>query len=172
MPAFMSTRPLSAFAGCVALAFLLAVAASAQTAVSLPQQGRWLTESGNFEVDIAPCGPALCGTVARVLANRSMSQPGAEMVAADSRRALGMTLLSGFVPSGEGEWKGQIYNRENGKTYSALMTQPAPDQLVLHAYVGLPMFGKTQVWRRVAENAPAGEGAAVSPAAGPRDGAR
>jgi hypothetical protein len=29
------------------------------------------------------------------------------------------------------------------------MTVPAPDQLRLRVYGGLPVFGKTQVWRRV-----------------------
>lgn len=110
--------------------------------------GNWVTESGNLEVAIGPCGAALCGTVVKVLANRAMSGPGAEMASADTRPAVGMTLLSGFMASGEGEWTGEIYNRGNGKTYSALMTHPAPDQLLVRGYVGLPMFGKTQLWRR------------------------
>lgn len=127
--------------------------ASPSVASAAPaQQGRWLTESGNLEVDLAPCGAAWCGTVTRVLANRSMSGPGAEMVAVDSTPVLGRVLLSGFVPSGDGEWTGQLYNRENGKTYSARMSLPMPDQLQIRAYVGLPLFGKTQVWRRVAVN--------------------
>ncbi len=56
------------------LALALVPAAFAQT--NLPQQGRWLTESGNLEVDIAPCGDTFCGTVSKVLANRSMSSSG------------------------------------------------------------------------------------------------
>jgi uncharacterized protein (DUF2147 family) len=146
----MQNRPVLFLLGAPA-SLLLAATVLAQPAAPPSEQGRWLTESGNLEVDIAPCGQALCGTVTRVLANRSMSSPGTEMVTADDRPALGMTLLSGFVPSGEGERKGEIYNRENGKTYSALMTLPAADQLTLRIYVGLPIFGKTQVWRRVNE---------------------
>lgn len=121
--------------------------------------GRWITESGNLEVSIAPCGAAgsggssagvLCGKVVRVLANRSMGTPGAEMVAADARPALGMTLLSGLRPSdgGGSEYQGEIYNRENAKTYRATLTPAEPDQLLVRAYVGIPLFGKTQVWRR------------------------
>lgn len=141
----MPIRPTLSFLGAAALCTAAAFAQPAPAG----QLGRWLTESGNLEVDLAPCGAALCGTVVRVLANRSMSSPGTEMAAADSRPALGMVLLSDFMPSGEGEWKGQIYNRENGKTYSALMTHPAADQLLIRAYIGLPLLGKTQVWRRV-----------------------
>ncbi|RYF40083.1 MAG: DUF2147 domain-containing protein [Comamonadaceae bacterium] len=133
------------------LAATIAPPAFAQAAA--PQLGRWITESGNLEVELAPCGGAYCGTVVRVIANRSMSAPGAEMAAADTRPALGMSILRDLRPGdGEarGEWKGEIYNRENGKTYSALVTAPSADQLVIRAYVGLPLLGKTQVWRRAA----------------------
>lgn len=112
--------------------------------------GRWITETGNLEVQLAPCGQALCGTVVKVLANRSMSGPGA-MDAADQRSPLGMAILSDLRPSGEGEWTGQIYNRENARHYSVRMSMAGGDQLVLRAYVGLPLFGKTQVWRRAEE---------------------
>jgi uncharacterized protein (DUF2147 family) len=110
--------------------------------------GRWLTDNGNLEIEIARCGDALCGTVTKVLANRSMSGSG-EMVAADKRSPLGMTILKDFSPSGEGEWKGEIYNRENGKTYSCKLSIGGPDQLILRPYIGLPLFGKTLVWTRV-----------------------
>lgn len=111
--------------------------------------GRWLTESGNLEVEIAPCGDALCGTVVRVIANRSMSNPDAVMAPVDSRPALGMTILSDLARSADGEWQGRIYNRENGKTYRCLMSLAAPDHLKIRGYVGLPLFGKTQIWTRV-----------------------
>lgn len=131
------------------------LAASSALAQPTPHLGRWVTESGNLEVEIAPCGDALCGTVVKVLANRSMSAAGEEMKPADTRPALGMVILSGLKPSGDGELRGEIYNRENAKTYSASLTVAPPDQLLVRGYVGLPVFGKTQVWRR-----PATEGAA------------
>ena len=124
------------------------------------------TREVNLEVEVAPCGAALCGTVTKVLANRSMSRDGAPMEAVDSRPALGMTLLKDFVPvqAGEGnaqpsQWTGEIYNRENGQTYRCQMSlHTAPNgatELVLHAYVGIPLFGKTQHWQRVASSAAA-----------------
>ncbi len=113
------------------------------------ERGRWLTESGNLEVNIASCGKALCGTVVKVLGNRSMSNPNATMQAADSRPALGMQILSDFVASGDGEWSGRIYNRENAKSYDCNMQLIAPDQLKIRAYKFLPIFGKTQIWKRV-----------------------
>jgi uncharacterized protein (DUF2147 family) len=114
--------------------------------------GRWLTDNGNLEVEIAHCGEVFCGTVVKVLANRSMSGSG-EMAAADKRPPLGMVILKDFAHSGDGEWRGEIYNRENAKTYSCNISLGAPDQLVVRPYVVLPLFGKTLIWKRVAATA-------------------
>jgi uncharacterized protein (DUF2147 family) len=110
-------------------------------------QGRWVTQSGNLEVEVAPCGKALCGTVARVLANKSMADPSKTL---DEPPALGLKVLSDFTPGPDGLWEGHIYNRENDKTYDCLMTLAAADQMRLRVYVGMPLFGQTQIWQRVA----------------------
>ena len=154
-------RPGRAF-GAVLL-FAAAFAAQAQSASAADPRGRWVTANGNLEVEVAPCGAALCGTVTKVLGNRSMAPGGGDMQAADGRPALGMTLLKDFAPVDASdsarpstEWAGQIYNRENGKTYRCNMSVStegnAAGELVLRAYVGLPLFGKTQRWVRVASN--------------------
>ncbi|MED5620435.1 DUF2147 domain-containing protein [Ideonella sp. BN130291] len=136
---------------CAAALGLASLAAFAQ-APSADPRGRWITASGNLEVEVAPCGAALCGVVTKVIANHSMSRPGEAMQPADTRPALGMTLLKNFTAEeGEaGTWRGEIYNRENGKTYSGLMSLDANGAMVLRAYVGLPAFGKTQLWQRAA----------------------
>ncbi len=108
--------------------------------------GRWIVESGNLEVEIAPCADLLCGTVVRVIANRAMSGSGSTTPAAPP--PLGMVILSDLKADDDGQLKGRIYNRENDKHYSATVKLGAPDQLLVHGYVGLPLFGKTQVWRR------------------------
>jgi uncharacterized protein (DUF2147 family) len=131
-----------------ALALLSATAWSQEA-----PQGRWITASGNLEVEIAPCGKALCGTVTQVLGNRSMSRDGEEMKPVDTRPALGMKILQNLVPeTAEGQrttrWEGEIYNRENGKTYACLMSVNPDGSLLVRPYVGLPLFGKTQTWHR------------------------
>ena len=133
-----------------AAALALALASPSTRAEPAPgYAGRWTTASGNLEVDIARCGDAWCGTVARVLANRSMSAAGQEMDAADKRSPLGMKILSGLKPSEDGATlDGEIYNRENGKTYSVRLSLQGPQQLSVRPYVFLPVFGKTQLWQR------------------------
>jgi len=124
--------------------------------------GRWITASGNLEVDIAPCGAALCGTVTRVLGNRSMARHG-EMQPVDARPAVGMQILRDLVPAegdetqaGDARWVGDIYNRENGRTYRCRVHLDTSDgnatTLVVRPYVFTPLFGQTQRWQRVGES--------------------
>jgi uncharacterized protein (DUF2147 family) len=107
--------------------------------------GRWITASGNLEIEIAPCGDALCGTAVQVLNNRSMSDPSVQMA---DRPALGLKILRDFMADGDNHWRGYIYDRENGKTYRCRMTLLSEDQLSVRPYIGLPLFGQTQIWRR------------------------
>jgi uncharacterized protein (DUF2147 family) len=142
---------------------VLLLAAGAARADAEPR-GLWLTASGNLEVRIAPCGAALCGKVARVIANHSMSRPGEAMAEGAQPAQEGMDILSDFLPSAREtaadgasvvtEWRGRIFNRENGKTYNALMSVGKGGELRLRGYVGLPLFGKTQVWQPVVEAKP------------------
>jgi uncharacterized protein (DUF2147 family) len=124
-------------------AMMLVLIASPVYALS----GRWITQSGNLEIEIAPCGDALCGTAVKVLANHSMSQPGVEMANAGVP-ALGLKVLREFVPDGDNRWYGHIFDRENGKTYRCRMTLLESGALEIRPYVGLPLFGKTQIWQR------------------------
>jgi uncharacterized protein (DUF2147 family) len=136
---------------------LLGSAAAAEIATGQPANqgqlsptGRWLTESGNLEVGVAPCGSALCGTVVREVANQAMSQisqPASDAAAAGS--ALGLVILQDFKPSGDDEWQGHIFNRENGQTYSCIMRLAAADTLSIRPYKFIRLFGKTQLWHRV-----------------------
>lgn len=134
------------------LATVLAVCFLAPAAASEPASpfaGRWITESGNLEIEIAPCGDAWCGSVTRELGNRSMSAQGQPMTAADARPALGMKILTALKPSDDGTiLSGDIYNRENAKTYSVRLHVDAARQLNVRPYVLLPLFGKTQLWQR------------------------
>jgi len=128
----------------LAVAFALAGGAVAQAA---GPEGRWVTASGNVVVAIAPCAGGLCGTIDRVLANRSMAHPGQAMAAAPG---VGLKILTGLKPDGAGRWTGHIYNRENGRTYDCQVTVADAGHLTVRPFVGLPLFGQTQVWRRAA----------------------
>jgi uncharacterized protein (DUF2147 family) len=150
------TRVVMATAVLGLVAALAAAAVSSHSVATAPASaavGRWLTQSGNLEVDIAPCGEVLCGTVVAVHGNRSMEDPRSQMDPADARSPMGMRILSGFAPTGDGRWNGTIYNRENGRTYDCLVTPLAGNKLRVRGYKLVPLIGKDQTWTRVARSA-------------------
>ncbi len=148
----------------VAALSLVAAPAFAQSAGVM---GTWLTASGAARVKVAPCsdpasGP-LCGTVVALVDPKG---PDGKAVAPDAvtdsrngnpalrnRKVIGMPLFWGFKPTSDPNTfeGGQIYNGENGKTYSANISLQPDGKLRLRGYVGSPMLGETQLWTRVSQ---------------------
>ena len=88
---------------------------------------------------------------------------------------------SEMKPAGPNEWKGEIYNAENGKTYDGKMSVAGPDALKISGCVFGGLFCGGQTWERfkeegtasVALDKPAAPPLASkpAPAAGKTDGA-
>lgn len=58
-------------------------------------------------------------------------------------------VLQGFRYVGDGRWAdGTIYDPNNGKTYRCHMELAPLDTLNIRGYVGVPLFGRTEVWTR------------------------
>lgn len=140
------------------LSALLLLAASAAPALAQESGpvGRWLTEGGKSQVEVARCGDKLCGRI--VWLNEPLDETGKPKTdknnpaeAERSRPILGLQLLAGFIKSAEAgdRWEdGTIYNPEDGKVYKCTLTLQDANTLKVRGYVGLPLFGKTQVWTR------------------------
>jgi uncharacterized protein (DUF2147 family) len=118
--------------------------------------GTWATEGGKSHVTIIACEDKLCGTIVWLKEpltkagklKHDANNPDAAM---QSRPIIGLPLLAGFVPSDDANFwdNGTIYNPENGEIYACNLTLARDGTLEVHGYVGLPMFGKTQIWTRV-----------------------
>ena len=62
---------------------------------------------------------------------------------------IGLLILTGFKFSGDGKWEGgKIYDPESGKTYSSNLTLQDKNTLKVRGYVGISLFGRTEVWSR------------------------
>lgn len=62
---------------------------------------------------------------------------------------VGMTIVSGLKKSGDDYSGGEILDPKNGKVYkSKLMVRDGGKKVEVRGYVGMPMFGRSQVWLR------------------------
>jgi uncharacterized protein (DUF2147 family) len=131
----------------IVAALLAGAPASADTVL-----GRWKTETHNAIVEISRCGASICGKVVTsdaIRANPAMKDTKNANAALRNRPVQGMLMLNGFKHDGAGVWSsGQVYNAEDGKTYSGKITPLGSNQLKLRGCVFFPLC-KTQTWTRV-----------------------
>jgi uncharacterized protein (DUF2147 family) len=133
--------------------FLL-LAATARPAVATDPQGVWLTEDGDAALTITKCDSQLCGRI--IWLESATDRSGSLRLdkenpdpAKRTQRICGLVVISGLKPSGPNTWDGLVYNPQDGKTYSGNITVLSDTTLKLRAYIGLPIFGKSQTWTRV-----------------------
>ncbi|HYM03366.1 MAG TPA: DUF2147 domain-containing protein [Stellaceae bacterium] len=121
--------------------------------------GLWLVEAKDAVVDIEPCGDKLCGTVVWLKQPRRRDgsvrlddkNPDAEL---RSRPVCGLELMNGFKSAGPNERKdGHIYSADEGATYSAKMALTDPNTLKVRGFIGISLFGKSQIWTRAPDDA-------------------
>jgi uncharacterized protein (DUF2147 family) len=68
-----------------------------------------------------------------------------------NRKLEGLEIISGLAYA-DGKWKGTIYVPESGKTYNSQIKLVNENTVELTGYVGLPMFGLTETWKRSIHN--------------------
>jgi uncharacterized protein (DUF2147 family) len=61
---------------------------------------------------------------------------------------IGLVILKGFRFDDD-EWEdGKIYDPESGKTYSSYLTLKDKNSLKVRGYIGISLFGRTEVWTK------------------------
>jgi uncharacterized protein (DUF2147 family) len=67
-----------------------------------------------------------------------------------SKPLLGYKMLKDFSYKGEKTWEdGTIYDPESGSTYSCTIAMTDENTLDVRGYIGVSLFGRTDVWKRV-----------------------
>ncbi len=116
--------------------------------------GQWYTTNKAGIVEIYQCGSKLCGKIIWLKEpNKDNGQPKTDENNPDASKRnqpiIGLNILKGFVADGENKWDdGEVYDPENGKTYSCKMTLKG-STLEVRGYVGVSLFGRTETWTRV-----------------------
>jgi uncharacterized protein (DUF2147 family) len=68
-----------------------------------------------------------------------------------SKPLLGYSMLKAFTYAGDKTWEeGTIYDPESGSTYSCTITMTDDNTLDVRGFIGVSLFGRTDVWKRVA----------------------
>jgi uncharacterized protein (DUF2147 family) len=152
-------KSLGRFAALTIAAWFMALPITARGADGVGIAGLWLVEARDAVVDIEPCGDRLCGTVVWLKEPRPNGRARLDDKNPDpaqrARPVCGLTLLYDFKASGENEWEdGHIYSADEGATYSAKMALLDVNTLKVRGFVGISLFGKSQVWTRAAPDTP------------------
>lgn len=138
-----------ASAACIMLCLAAATPASAGDA-----RGNWLTENGRAKVAIVNCGGGLCGNIVALKEPNEPATGKPKTDAQNSDRAkrtrpmIGVQIVIDMKPDGTDKWKGQVYNAEDGKTYSGSITLQGATTLNLQGCALGGLICKTQTWTR------------------------
>ena len=109
--------------------------------------GVWMRSSGSSKIKIDACGSALCGTVVweKTPRNDTFNPDPAKR----TEPITGRRILLGMKPTGTADqWKGEVYNAEDGKTYTGYVTLQGDGTLKLQGCVLGGLICKSDVWSR------------------------
>ena len=97
--------------------------------------GTWVRPSTGTQVNFYNCGGKLC---AKIVAVKDQSRKG----------EIGTIIMNGAAKTGEKEWRGDLLNTEDGKTYSGVVTLEGANALNLKGCV-MAIMCKGETWQRV-----------------------
>jgi len=140
---FHPTGPQVFFYYAATLAFGLIVSTASASPSDTPV-GTWSTANGHGVVAIEQCGGALCGRIVGI--DRAPTEPMPTDV--NGRSQCGLTILTNEMPAADGTWLGQITDPRDGNTYQAKLWLDAGGNLHLRGFIGIPLLGSTQIWRK------------------------
>jgi uncharacterized protein (DUF2147 family) len=117
--------------------------------------GTWATENGRSRVKIEACGGAVCGSMVWLKEpnDPETGKPKLDKNNTDaakrSRPLIGVPIVLDMKPSGADKWSGQVYNAEDGKTYSGSITERDAKTIRLEGCALGGLICKSQTWTRV-----------------------
>lgn len=131
----------------IAAGILSLISMSAAYAQSQSPVGEWAVEDGTAHIRVVPCGNSLWGVI-----SWTKGAPGQDENNPDpskrNRSILGMPILIDMKPEGR-RWEGQVYNAENGETYTSNISLVSDDVLRIEGCVFGGFICGGENWKRV-----------------------
>jgi len=114
--------------------------------------GTWLIEAQDAKIEIYKSGTKYFGKMIWLTPDKDdLGKPLTDSENPDPAKRkqplLGLIIIHDMV-FGKEEWNGKIYDPESGKTYQAQIEMPNAETLKLRGYIGSPIFGRTETWKR------------------------
>jgi len=123
----------------------MALALMAVAGYSQDVLGKWITETGDAQVEIYKSGDKLNGKIIWLAKGPETTDSHNSDEKLRSRKLMGVNILSGLSQKKD-KWEGgRIYNPKNGKNYKCSIWLEG-DKLKVRGYLGV--FYETQTWKR------------------------
>lgn len=139
---------------CGAIIFLSAVAPVNAQELN-DAQGLWLTENERAAIRLYHCEEnKLCGKIEWIIAGGMQVDKKNPDEDKRANPLCGSMIAYDFVPDKKitNVWAdGRIYKADEGDTYKSIIVVKDKNKLKVRGYVGIPLFGKSQIWTRVTE---------------------
>lgn len=116
--------------------------------------GTWLNQEKAAKIEIYQQGEKFFGKIVWLKELNENGKPKTDNKNPDTARhndpIIGLVMLKDFEFDGKSTWKGgTIYDARSGKTYSCYLTLQADKTLKVRGYVGISLFGQTNIWTKV-----------------------
>ena len=129
----------------------LVIAAALQASAPASIEGTWRSPGGNSVITIAPCGDALCGTVAWA------SEKAKKDSAKTTSQLVGTQILTGLKPDKRGRWQGKLFIPDRNMRVTAKIERSGSDQLKVSGCAVGKSLCKSALWTRVDGPLPASD---------------
>lgn len=121
-------------------------------ALAADPSGTWRLDNGKVTVKVRQCGGEIC---ANIVGLKEPTYPdGSAKIdkynknpALRKRPLMGLAVLSDMKPTGDNSWAGNIYNADDGRTYSATMTLSGSTMKLKGCVAGI--FCKTNTFKKL-----------------------
>lgn len=111
--------------------------------------GEWLSAKKDTRVLIYRQGPKYYGKVTWGTGTSTKDEKNPDPALRD-RDVVGLVILRDFEKGNDGTWlNGTIYDPREGKMYACKMTLKSANTLNIRGYVGISLFGRTDVWSKL-----------------------
>jgi uncharacterized protein (DUF2147 family) len=109
--------------------------------------GEWAVKDGTAHIRVADCGGALWGVISwtKGTPGKDVNNPNPAL---RDRSIMGLPILINMHPGG-GRWDGEVYNAEDGSTYTSHISLVSPDVLSIEGCVLGGFICGGENWTRV-----------------------